>query len=76
MPDETSPEAPAALDHARLSDEELIDRLHDNRKGSAVWAAALTELLKRGDQIHDNARFRAALDSADDDGPRPRPVGD
>ena len=61
-------------DHSRLSDEELIDRLHDNRKGSAVWAAALTELLNRGDRIHDNARFRAALDSADDDIRRPRPA--
>jgi hypothetical protein len=61
-------------DHSHLSDEELIDRLHDNRKESAVWAAALTELLTRGDRIHENARFRAALESADDDGPRARPA--
>ena len=55
-------------DHSRLSDDELIGRLRDNRRGSAVWASALTELQRRGDRVRENEHFKAALEAADDGG--------
>jgi hypothetical protein len=56
-------------DHADLTDEELVARLRDHRKGTNEWAAALGELQRRGDRLHSEAQFRAALARADDDPP-------
>jgi hypothetical protein len=70
MTDETTPQP--RDDHAKLSDDQLIDRLRDHRKGTNEWAAALGELQRRGDRLHSNERFKAALASADD-GLAPKP---
>jgi hypothetical protein len=51
---------------AHLSDDELIRRLHDHRRGSGEWAAVLGEIQRRSDHHASDARFKAALDSADD----------
>jgi hypothetical protein len=57
----TNPENPT-----KLTDDELIDRLHDHRRGSGEWAAVLGEIQRRADREAGNARFRDALASADD----------
>jgi len=49
-----------------LSDDELIRRLHDHRRGSGEWAAVLGEIQRRSDHQAGDARFKAALASADD----------
>jgi hypothetical protein len=66
MSDDPVP-VPARPEHpSSLSDEELVQRLHDHRRGSGEWAAALGELQRRADRQHGNARFREALASAED----------
>lgn len=49
-----------------LTDDELIQRLHDHRRGSGEWAAVLGEIQRRSDRQASDARFKAALESADD----------
>jgi hypothetical protein len=66
MADDTGP-----VDHTRLSKDELLTRLRDNRRGSADWAAALGELQRRGEHLHEDAQFHAALEAADDGIGRP-----
>jgi hypothetical protein len=51
---------------AQLTDEELVQRLHDHRRGSGEWAAVLGEIQRRADRQASDARFKAALASADD----------
>jgi len=59
---------PAEPEHpASLTDEQLVERLNDHRRGSGEWAAVLGELQRRADRQQMDARFRAALDSATDD---------
>ena len=55
------PENPQAL-----SDDELVQRLNDHRRGSGEWAAVLGEIQRRSDRQVDDARFKAALAAADD----------
>jgi len=55
------PETPA-----HLTDDELIRRLHDHRRGTGEWAAVLGEIQRRSDRQASDARFKAALASADD----------
>ena len=62
----TPPESPA-----HLSDDELLQRLHDHRRGSGEWAAVFGEIQRRSDRQASDARFKAALASADDDVPPP-----
>lgn len=65
--DDTPAGAPAVPDHhSRLTDEELVERLNDHRRGSGEWAAVLGELQRRADRQHMDARFRDALASAED----------
>lgn len=60
-------DTPAVPDHhSRLTDEELVERLNDHRRGSGEWAAVLGELQRRADRQHMDARFRDALASAED----------
>ena len=67
MSDDNAPETPPAPEHlSHLTDDELVDRLHDHRRGSGEWAAVLGEMQKRKDRQHSGARFRDALASADD----------
>jgi len=56
-----------AEDHASLSDEELLQRLRDHRRGSGEWAAVLVELQRRSDRIHSHESLRAALAAATDE---------
>ncbi len=64
-------------DHpANLTDDELVERLHDHRRGSGEWAAVLGELQRRADRQHVDARFRAALAEAEDGLEPPTPAGD
>jgi len=49
-----------------LSDDQLIQRLHDHRRGSGEWAAVLGEIQRRSDRQASDARFKAALESAED----------
>src|SRR4029079_14962454 len=66
---------PAAPEHpAHLSDEQLVQRLNDHRRGSGEWAAVLGELQRRADRQQMDARFRAALESATDDLDPPDPA--
>ena len=51
---------------ANLTDDELIERLHDHRRGSGEWAAVLGEMQKRNDRQRSDDRFRDALASAGD----------
>jgi len=60
-PPAASPENPT-----HLSDDELIQRLRDHRRGSGEWAAVLGEIQRRSDRQSGDARFKAALASADD----------
>jgi hypothetical protein len=55
------PEHPASL-----SDDELVERLNDHRRGSGEWAAVLGELQRRADRQHVDDRFRALLAEAED----------
>ena len=57
-----------------MSDEELVERLNDHRRGSGEWAAVLGELQRRADRQHMESRFRDALASAEDG--LPPPAGD
>jgi hypothetical protein len=52
-----------------LNDDELIQRLHDHRRGSGEWATVLGEIQRRSDRQASDARFKAALASADDELP-------
>jgi hypothetical protein len=64
---ETSPSPGARPENpAQLTDEELVQRLNDHRRGSGEWAAVLGEIQRRADRQASDARFKAALDSADD----------
>jgi hypothetical protein len=76
MTEEITPEEREAPDHKKLSDDQLIDRLRDHRKGTNEWAAALGELQRRGDRVHSNERFRALLASAEDNPEPPPETGD
>ncbi len=58
--------APVPEHPATLTDDELIERLHDHRRGSGEWAAVLGEMQKRNDRQHSDDRFRDALASAGD----------
>jgi hypothetical protein len=73
MSDET-PAAPEELDHTTLTDDQLAGRLEAHRRDSAEWAAALLEVQRRGDRLHSDERFRAALGRAQDP-PAPRGGG-
>jgi hypothetical protein len=67
MSEETSPPPGARPENpAQLTDEELVQRLHDHRRGSGEWAAVLGEIQRRADRQASDARFKAALASADD----------
>jgi hypothetical protein len=57
--------------HKRLSDEELLAELRRHRRETTEFAAALAEVQRRGDRLHADERFRAALELADDPPPRP-----
>jgi hypothetical protein len=72
MPDESIGDV-RAEDHASLSDEELLQRLRDHRRGSGEWAAVLIELQRRSDRIHSQESLRAALASAMDEPAPPKP---
>ena len=61
------PPGPQSEHPSRLSDDELIQRLNDHRRGSGEWAAVLGEIQRRSDRHASDARFKAALASADDD---------
>ena len=50
----------------QLTDEELVQRLNDHRRGSGEWAAVLGEIQRRSDHQASDARLKAALASADD----------
>ena len=64
MPDDITQAAP---EHpATLTDEQLVERLNDHRRGSGEWAAVLGELQRRADRQHMDSRFRDALASAED----------
>jgi hypothetical protein len=66
---------PATPEHpARLTDEQLVARLNDHRRGSGEWAAVLGELQRRADRQQIDARFRAALESATDEPAPPDPA--
>ena len=56
---------------AHLTDDELIGRLHDHRRGSGEWASVLGEIQRRSDRNASDARFKAALAAADDGIERP-----
>ena len=65
--EESTPAESAAPENpAQLTDDELLDRLQDHRRGSGEWAAVLGEIQRRADREASNVRFRDALDSADD----------
>ena len=57
---------PPAENPAGLTDDELLERLRDHRRGSGEWAAVLGEIQRRSDRQASDARFKAALASADD----------
>ena len=65
--DSIPPPGPQSEHPSRLSDDELIQRLNDHRRGSGEWAAVLGEIQRRSDHNASDARFKAALASADDD---------
>jgi hypothetical protein len=67
MSDDLTPQTPPPENPAQLSDDELIERLHDHRQGTGEWAAVLGEIQRRSDRQSSDARFKAALASADDD---------
>jgi hypothetical protein len=56
---------------AQLTDDELVERLHDHRRGTGEWAAVLGEIQRRSDRNTSDARFKAALAAADDEIERP-----
>ena len=56
-------------EHAGLSDDQLIEQLRRRRRESAEWAAALAEVHRRADRLHEDERFREALDLAVDQPP-------
>jgi hypothetical protein len=56
---------------AQLTDDELVERLHDHRRGTGEWAAVLGEIQRRSDRNASDARFKAALAAADDEIERP-----
>jgi hypothetical protein len=65
--DDSLPAARQGPEHpSTLTDDELVDRLNDHRRGSGEWAAVLGELQRRADRQHVDARFREALASAND----------
>jgi hypothetical protein len=65
MSEDASP-PPQRENPAQLTDDELVQRLHDHRRGSGEWAAVLGEIQRRSDREASDARFKAALASADD----------
>jgi hypothetical protein len=67
MSDDLTPQTPRSENPAQLSDDELIERLQDHRRGTGEWAAVLGEIQRRSDRQSSDARFKAALASADDD---------
>ena len=64
--DEATAEEPDGPDHARLTDDELLEHYRRQRRESTQWAAALLEIQRRGDRLHSDERFRAALSLASD----------
>jgi hypothetical protein len=62
----TEDSTPQPENPSKLSDDQLIQRLHDHRRGSGEWAAVLGEIQRRSDRHASDARFKAALESADD----------
>jgi len=67
MTDETTPELRREPEHpSSLSDEQLVQRLNDHRRGSGEWAAVLGEMQRRADRHHSDDLFRDALASAGD----------
>jgi hypothetical protein len=70
MSEDTSQSGPPE-NPAQLSDDELIERLHDHRRGTGEWAAVLGEMQRRSDRNASDARFKAALAAADDEIERP-----
>jgi hypothetical protein len=70
MGDDVTPQPGARPENpAHLNDDELIQRLHDHRRGSGEWAGVLGEIQRRSDRQASDARFKAALASADDELP-------
>jgi len=57
--------------HRRLSDDELLEELRRHRRETTEFATALAEVQRRGDRLHADERFRAALELADDAPARP-----
>ena len=77
MTDDTTPAAPEGPSHpSSLTDEELVERLNDHRRGSGEWAAVLGELQRRADRQHMDARFRDALAFAEDGVEPPAETGE
>ena len=66
MSENTTPGAAPEENPKQLSDDQLVQRLHDHRRGSGEWAAVLGEIQRRSDRNASDARFKAALASADD----------
>ena len=67
MSDSPTPDADKGPENpTRLTDDDLIQRLRDHRRGSGEWAAVLGEIQRRSDRNASDARFKAALASADD----------
>jgi hypothetical protein len=67
MSEDTTPQTPGQSENpADLTDEQLVDRLQDHRRGTGEWAAVLGEIQRRSDRQARDARFKAALESADD----------
>jgi hypothetical protein len=64
--DESTSPGSASENTTDLSDDELVRRLNDHRRGSGEWAAILGEIQRRSDRNGSDARLRAALASADD----------
>ena len=72
MSDDVTPQPGGKPENpAHLNDDELIQRLREHHRGSGEWAAVLGENQRRSDRNASDARFRAALASADDELPPP-----
>ena len=68
MSEDVAPSAEIGSENpSHLSDDELLSRLHDHRRGTGEWAAVLGEIQRRADRQASDARFKAALASADDE---------
>jgi hypothetical protein len=65
--DTTLPSGGEPENPAQLTDDELVQRLKDHRRGSGEWAAVLGEIQRRSDRHASDERFKAALASADAD---------